>query len=409
MNSPPRFGFRDTGSDWLDHLAEVSKTPSFRKSVTLKSELAEIERLLKGNQNIWRERIIQWKLSSSVPYAVGALPSAGLARQQAQEAKARGDAEVSRLEKVYGTSDGQATIKKYQADYDAVTVRLDALAAQHSGYHFIDSPPPLTLDGSLDFHQSTMPNGISMLASTFDNMTSATVGLALRLDEVPDDELVYLSALPDLMRNTGVIANGHPISNEEMSGRIRREILNLNIGIDASYRTDRDELLITGSGNNVKESQEALTWMKLALFSPNWTVETLPRSRDVIDQSLSGLRTVMQQPEESWVMNVHDSYRRQESVTLLTTNSFFTKEHNYQRLRWMLMDSETPEVRTEATAFLDELAGAGSQADRAGLKSLVAIMAPPPPPPPQKENPSRRLAAQTGKPKICQLKNCQPN
>jgi Zn-dependent M16 (insulinase) family peptidase len=373
VNSPPGFGLRNTGSGWLEQLAEISKTTGFRKSITLKPELAEIERLLDGKQNIWRERIAQWKLASTVPYAVGARPSAALARQQAEQAQARGNAEVALLEKQYGTTDAQETIKKYQANYDAVSARLDALAAHHSSFHFMDNPP-LSLDRTLDFHRETLPGGIPMVASTFDNMTSATMGLALRLDEVPDDELVYLSALPDLMRNTGVIIDGHPVSNEEMSGRLRREILALSLNFSANYRTERDELVIAGAGNNIEESRKALAWMKLALFSPNWTPDNLPRIRDVIDQSLADLRTMMQQPEENWVSNVHDAYSRQNNATLLATGSFFTSEHNYQRLRWMFMDSGTPEVQTEVTAFLSELATAGSSADRAGLKSLLAAM-----------------------------------
>jgi hypothetical protein len=373
INSPPRFGFRDTGSGWLDHLQEVNKTPGVRKSVTLKSELAAIERMLEGKQNFWRDRIEQWKLASSVPYAVGARPSADLARRQAAEAQARGEAEVARLEKHYGTADGQEAIRKYQADYDAVSVQLDALASHHSGYHFIDDPP-LTLDSTLDFHRSTLAGGIPMVASTFDNMTSATVGLALRLDEIPDDELVYLSLLPDLLRNTGVISGGHPVSYEEMSGRIRREILGLDLRFIVNYRTGRAELLIAGSGNNIQESQKALAWMKLALFSPNWSPENLPRIRDVIDQSLAGLRTTMQQSEENWVTTVQNSLRRQDSGALLATLSFFTAEHNYQRLRWMLMDAATPEARAEAGAFLEQFARAGSEGDRAELKALLAAM-----------------------------------
>jgi Zn-dependent M16 (insulinase) family peptidase len=226
----------------------------------------------------------------------------------------------------------------------------------------------------LDFHQSTLSGGIPLVASTFDNVSSATVGLALRVDGVPDDQLVYLSALPDLMRNSGVIADGHPVSNDEMSGRIRREILNLNLEFAANYRTQRDELVITGAGNNVEESQKALAWMKLAMFSPNWTPENLPRLRDVIDQSLGGFRTVMQGAEEDWVMAVHDSYWRQNNYALLATGSFLTVEHNYQRLRWMLMDAATPQARTDAAAFLDELARAGTGADRAALKALLAAM-----------------------------------
>ncbi|MDQ3744703.1 MAG: hypothetical protein M3444_10005, partial [Acidobacteriota bacterium] len=36
VNSPPGFGFRNTGSEWMTHLIDLNRTPGFRKSVTLR-------------------------------------------------------------------------------------------------------------------------------------------------------------------------------------------------------------------------------------------------------------------------------------------------------------------------------------------------------------------------------------
>src|SRR5215831_9113191 len=58
------------------------------------------------------------------------------------------------------------------------------------------SSPPLGLDDTLDFSVRTTPEGVPLVASYFDNMTGATVGLALRLDRVSDQDLVFLSIFP---------------------------------------------------------------------------------------------------------------------------------------------------------------------------------------------------------------------
>ncbi|HZS43559.1 MAG TPA: insulinase family protein, partial [Blastocatellia bacterium] len=371
VNSPPRFGARNTGSDWVDHLYQLNKISGFRKSVTLKPELNEIEKQLSVKKNIWRDYIARWQLTTNLPYAVGAKPSPEQVRKEAEDRKARSDAEVARLETVYKVSDPQEAIKKYQYDYNAVSAVLDKASEGKSGYHFINDPP-MTLDSALNFKVSKLPGDIPMVASTFDSMTSSTVGLALRLNEIPENEMVYLSVLPTLMTETGVIIDGKPISYEDMSERTRKEILSLNAYYSTSIRTGRAELVVRGSGNDVSESKKAIEWMKLVLMHPNWKPDNLARIRDVIDQSLSGLRNTMQQAEESWVRNPSNAYRRQDSPLLLSTTSFLTEEHNFHRLRWMLKDVGTNETRNDVAAFFDKLSGA--QGNRAELKTLLAAL-----------------------------------
>ena len=63
---------------------------------------------------------------------------------------------------------------------------------------FVDKPP-LTLDDQLDYKLRKLKGDVPLVAATFDSMTSATTGIALRLDGVPEDQLVYLAVLPALL------------------------------------------------------------------------------------------------------------------------------------------------------------------------------------------------------------------
>ena len=195
-----------------------------------------------------------------------------------------------------------------------------------------------------------------MVASTFENMTSATLGIALRLDGLPEEQLVYLSMLPALLAQAGVIKDGKPISFEEMSEMQRKEILALNSYFTTNFKTNRVELAVRGSGNDLGESQRALEWMKLVLMSPDWRPENLARIRDVVDQTLSGLRNRMQSAEENWVNDPADAFWRQDNPLLLTTSSFLTRAHNVHRLRWMLKDPGSEAHREAISSFLSNLA-----------------------------------------------------
>src|SRR5215510_8463409 len=45
LDSPPGFGFRNTGPEWLDHLRQLSKSGGFGKSLTLRPALTQIEKV----------------------------------------------------------------------------------------------------------------------------------------------------------------------------------------------------------------------------------------------------------------------------------------------------------------------------------------------------------------------------
>ncbi len=367
VNSPPGFGLRDTGSGWIDRLYQLNKEPGFRKSVTEKEDLAAIEKLVAGGQNIWRDYLKEWKVIGTTPYVEAARPSPELVRQEEKEREERAAAEVARLKDKYGAATAPEAIRRYRDDYDAATAVIEKAGKDITPPKFVEHPP-MTLDDQLDFHVSTLPGGVRLVSSTFDSMTSATTGIALRLESIPDDQLVYLSLLPQLLTGVGVIDNGVPVSVDQMAQRIRNEILSLNATFSVNADTGRHELVVRGAGNNAVEAQRAIEWMKLVLFHPDWRPENLPRIRDLVDQQLGGLRNTTQAPEEYWVNDPALAWRRQDDAMLLTTSSFMTRVHNAFRLRWMLKGGGTPAVYR----FLADLGDVkGSRAERKELLGAV--------------------------------------
>jgi Zn-dependent M16 (insulinase) family peptidase len=369
VNSPPGFGFRSGGSEWMTHLVDLNRTPGFRKSVTLKPELAAVDQLLASDKNAWRELVARWKLADSVPYAVAAKPSPQMLARAEAEGAARARAEAERVMKKYGSTDEQEALRRFKAEYDATTAEMEKKATQSASLKFLERPP-LTLDDQLDYKVTSLPGNVPLVASNFENMTSATTGVALRLDGVPQERLFYLSAMPALLTQVGVVKDGKAIPFEQMSEMLRKEILALNAYFTTNFRTNRAELAVRGAGNDAAESQRALQWMKLVLTSPDWRPENLARIRDVVDQVLSGMRNRTQGSEESWVNDPANAYWRQDNPLLLSVGAFMTQSHNVHRLRWLLKDAGAD--RDSIAAFLDALASAPKQnAGREPLKNLL--------------------------------------
>lgn len=367
VNTPPNFGSRNGGSTWLDQLYELNREPGFRRSVTQKPDIEAIGALLDQKKNIWRDLLPQWHLTGVVPYGIVARPSAALLKKQQQEASDRSAAEAKRLEGRYKASDEQAAIRAYQKDYDAESARLDEESAKAAARKFLENPP-LTLDEQLDFHQDRLPGNIPLVTSVFDNMTSATAGLNLRLDSVPQEDLVFVSVLPALLSQVGVIENGKPVPYEEMQERLRREVLGLAASFSTDAKSNRVELVVRGSGNDLAESKRAIEWMRLVLSHPDWRSENLPRLRDLVQQIVARLRSTMQGSEESWVMNPVLSYWKQQNPLYLSTSSFLTRAYNADRVRWMLADTGT-EDRAMVAAGVAALANQAS--NRAQMTELL--------------------------------------
>jgi len=371
VNSPPGFGLRSTGDGWIAQLHDLNKQGGFKRSLTMKPILASIEQAIAQPGNIWTAKLASWKLTSEQPWVLAAKPDTALAIRQQQERAARGAAEIARLKTQYGAPSDQTALERYRADYDAGTKVIDEASARVTPPRFVDKPP-LTLDDQLQFKSSQLTGGIPLVSSTFTSMAGATTGIALRLDGVPADKLLYLAALPALLTRVGVIDNGRPVSFEDMSERLRLEILRLSADFTTNAKNERVELTVRGSGNDVTESRRAVEWMRLALFHPDWRPENLPRIRDLLDQMVNSLRRTPQTSEENWVRPVATAYWRQHNPLFLTATSFMTQTHQIHRLRWMLK-AATAEQRAATMTELNELAG--FKGTRAELKAVLAPLA----------------------------------
>lgn len=366
VNSPPGFGSRGGGSAWMEQLYHLNREPGFRKSVTLKPDIEAADKLLAGNRNLWRELLAKWHLTDTEPIAIATRPAAEALRKQRQETAERIEGEVKRLESQYNTGDRQEAIRLYEKSYDAESARMDEFASQTPARPFPDAPP-LTLDEQLEYSATRTAAGVPLVTSVFDNMTSSTTALALRLDGVPEADLPLLSLLPVLMTQAGVIVDGKPVPYEQMEEMLRREILSLDARFTANVRTDRAELVVRGAGNDAAESKRAIEWMSLVLEHPDWRAENLPRLRDLVGQQLARLRATMQGSEESWVMNPVLSYWKQSNPLYLTTTSFLTRAFNADRLRWMLADTGA-EDRAALAARIRELG------ERAGTREQMTAL-----------------------------------
>lgn len=370
VNSPPKFGFRNTGGDWFDQLQLLNQTDDYKKSVTLKPQLSEIKKMIASGENIWKTYLNKWQLLSNTPFVAISKASPELMQNLEKEKEERTEIEIAYLKKQYHVNDDQEAIRKYEAIYDSNTVALEK-AEQNSTSKFIDNPP-LTFDDELNYKQEKLQGNIPMVASYFNNMSGATTGIAIDLHAVPQDKLVYLAILPELLTQTGIIKNGKAVPYEDMVQMIQQQILSLQSYYSNNGLTGREELIVSGAGNNETESKRAVDWMNDVLYKVNWQKENLARIRDLVEQQLSSIRKTMQGQEESWVNNPANAYHFQNNPLHLATNSFLTKAYNIFRLKWMLKDAGDNATSNSINQFLALLGNATTTRD--DLKKLLTMM-----------------------------------
>jgi len=371
LNSPPMFGFRRGGAGgWLRTLRSLEQYEGFRKSVVRKELIAEIDKQLDSGKNFWREYIDDWKLLSVKPYAVGVKPSPDVLEKAMKEKEARIAGYIEDFKVKYNVENEAEAIALYKKEFDSNTALLEEREKQYDLPKFIENPP-MSLDEQLNYEVIELSSGIPLVASSFDHMTSTTIGVAMRLDVIPEQDLVYVPFLWSVINYIGVTKDGEILTFEEVQNRLRHEVLSLNSYIDANMVTGRIELVMKGAANNRDEISNVLSWINACLSDPLLTEENLPRMLDAIDQGLVWMRNRMKRGEESWVDNPTEAYRCQENPLFLCTSSFLTDIHNYQRIRWMLTDLGNRKDRKNLTGFLKHIEKAGKGLNREELLDLL--------------------------------------
>ncbi|MCP4685241.1 MAG: hypothetical protein GY867_07305, partial [bacterium] len=372
LNQPPMFGFRSgPAGAWLSLMRDLEKRDGFRKSLVYTEDFAYADSLLSLDKNIWKDFIDSWKLLTIQPYALGASPSPDIipANQVAKEARLASYVEDFKQE--FGTQDAQLAVAKYKEKFDTKTTELEALAGHDDLPGFIDNPP-MTIDDQLKYETVALPGDIPMIASTFDNMSSSRIGLALSLDVIPESLLVYTSLLPSLLTDIGVVKDGQVVKYDDMQESLRKEVLNFGSYFTTSLQRGRVELVLFGDGGNRDELFKVLDWMDASLNAPYLATDNLPRMTDVLDQALLRFRNRTKAPEERWVQNPSSAFRMQENPLYMATSCFFTQTHNYQRLKWMLTDPGGEDQQQAIRLFIDDLAEQGKGKTREELSEMLS-------------------------------------
>lgn len=366
LDTPPGFGERGTGETWLSHLDDVNRASTFRRSLTQADLFDRALAIAASPRNPWRDRIQAWGLSGE-PYGVVTRPSPALRARLDEDRAARVRKEIARLVAAHGARDADEALRLRRDEIARASEEIARATASVPMPPFV-SDPPMTPDDLLAFRVEAR-RGIPVVASTFETMKSATVGLALRLDVVPEEALPLLAILPSLIEDVGVIRDGVAIPYDEVQDRLRREVLHLDARFDLSFSEGRVELVLEASGNDVEETRRALGWMRDMLASPSFRPENLARLRDVVKERAAALHDVMSGREEHWVERAASAYWRQDRPLLAHTGSALTRAHDAHRLSWML---EAGADAKGVAPFLEKLAGA--KGDRASLARLAAAL-----------------------------------
>ena len=371
LNSPPMFGFRrGPAGAWLNILEKLEEEDGFRKSLVMKNYLDSIKEYLSSERNIWRDYFDRWKLLDDKPYAVGIKPNPKLLENASIEKNQRIADYIEGFRQKYAVETDEEAIARYKEEFDRKTVEMEAQVDKQDFPGFIENPP-LTLDDQLEYEVLTLPGAVPLVASTFDAMTSPKIGIAFRLDVIPESMMVYLPILRDVLTQIGVYKDGELIKHDEMQNRLRRELFWLSAYHDMNMVTGRIEIVLGGSGANKDELLNVLDWMEAALFSPYLSVENIPRMLDIIDQKLVSLRNTMKRSEEAWIEGPADAYRYQQNPLYLSISCFMTKIHHLQRLKWLLTDAGDNEESREIDAFLNTIAEAGTGKNRTQLIQIL--------------------------------------
>jgi len=354
ISTPPRFGYRGTGNQWMSHLKSIQNSKGDRRDLMMGDRADFVEKLLDSDRNFWRDYIAEFKLLENEPYIMAAVANPDMIERDRAAKAERIAAFVETLKDAYEIESDEEALARYRDEYDAKTAELDLVAEEMKMPEFVDSPP-MTLDDQLLYRVDQLPGGNPMVVSTFESMMGASFGLAFDLYAIPEELLVYVPALPTMIDEVGVIKDGKPIDYFEMRELIRQDILHAYASFDRNFSSERAELVFRAAGTNVEESEKALEWMKLKMFHPDWRMENMSRIQDALDVNLTNLRNRMKGREEEWVSGPALSYWRQDNPLLLSTACFLTQAHALFRVKWMLKDASNSNVAADFDSFMDRI------------------------------------------------------
>ena len=163
------------------------------------------------------------------------------------------------------------------------------------------SDPPMTLDDSLSYRQTTAHGVPGRGLHVRDDEERHRGPRAARRRRAPRRTSPYLSLLPALLREVGVVRDGVPIPYDAMSDRLRREVLDLDVELrrelhDRARRAGDHRLGRRRGGDAARPRVDA----RRAYAAPTGAPRTCRASATSSAARATQLRDVMSGPEEYW-------------------------------------------------------------------------------------------------------------
>ena len=385
LESPPRFGYRSTGSYWMEYLKQLDGFGGDVRDLNMTAIMDDIRARVTVPGNPWSALIDKWEIVPERAAAVRTVPDSAYFDKADEYKAARLEKALEEIKAAYKTKDGQKALSLYMADCDEAEREIIERESEIEHPEFTPLPP-MTQDDILDYEESRTEGFSRVFRGYFDNMNTVTASIYFDLNGVEEDELIYLSLLPEILTSSGAVKDGRRYSSLEVEKILRREIADFDVSMSGSMTTGRNELKISISalGEDFERAFDALSLIyrhiDLGKGSASEISETAARS-------FKALLNITQGREESWVGDPFNALFAAGDPVYLASRSGFTRQFNALRLKWRFMDTgEKKAFKRSALGVIDALKARGVdalddvQGPAAGLaqdlKSITGLMPP---------------------------------
>ncbi|MBN2836975.1 MAG: hypothetical protein JXR48_18620 [Candidatus Delongbacteria bacterium] len=363
LSEPPKFGYRDGGgSGWMNLMLELHKNGGTNRDLTLRDKYDRASKTLSSGKNIWREIIAKLELDKNEPAIIYSAPDVTLLAREKSEKEQRLADYARKLETIYSEVSKENVILKFVEDYDKKTAEIDKISKSivkptKTDYY------PRTNDDLLDYRIEKIGDNGNFVYSKFDHLSGGSIGLYFSFGDIQEDELVYLSAIPSLIKDSGLILDGKKISPDETYMLRNKEIYDIDLRFNVSPKYKRYETLLSFKTYDDKEIENGFIWFNRFINDCNLSYENLNTIRENISSSFENSFRSMSGAEENWVHIPKNGYEYAEDARYLSTDNFFTKMFNYFQLKWMLTNvddnlfkkiNEIMDIAKDSKSFIDQ-------------------------------------------------------
>ncbi len=364
LDHPPGFGQRGTGSFWADHLRRLRARGEFRLRLDEGPELEGVEAALTAPGNPFSGLMRDLGLLEP-PHVVGTRSDPSLPELKERERLARLEAFADSLERAYQVTDRQEALRRFTADYDQVTVELEA---QRAGLPVPELPAelPLDQDPGITTEAGLLADGVPVLHGVFEGMGGASFHLAFRAPDTP-----WLAVLPALLTESGLRGPQGALDFRQVEDALRREVVWAGCWLDAELESGRAELVLSAIGADAGECVTGLDWVERFLTEADLDAANQSRQREIVRRQLANLRQTRQGAEEGWVETPAAAWARRDDARLLRAGCFLTQERDVFRCAWAL-ETPTAGLRGILSALGDWPLRQPADSCRARLESLRA-------------------------------------